>query len=243
MPAKNCLVILLFANLLLVPRSALAESACPEVLVRALQGHAPDCKLLIQERLESRQGNSDVVVRIYRWISTLRELPRPLFDEAPYNQVAATLSLADTPTNEAFWARQYWLGMAWFERPFLVRNKKYGEFLIVPARFTGTGSFRDDHVLVPTLTGEWKPINSAQLDQETGLGWARQLQESLPEGFYLAKGILLDYETLTGESDVWRSDDPNCCPTGGRIWFQLKLTELDVRFEVDRARYMPERSN
>lgn len=217
-----------------------AEPSCPDPLARRLANHRPVCRLLKEGELKSRLGNADVLYRLYRWVSSRKPAPGPLYDVPPYNQVALTLG-GSGQGDHVFWSGHYWIGMAWFETPSIVSNKRYGEMLIVPGRYTGTGSYVDDHVFLPDATGGWKRINGGQMNQETGDGWARQLRAYLPDGHYIAKGIRLDYTTLTGESAVWRTDDPNCCPSGGRIAFTLQLTASGT-FEVADAHYTPAKS-
>lgn len=236
---RNSVLGLVIALAVLAPQVRAAGDGCPRILAEQLRGHAPTCRLLNEDRLNSAQGNTAVVSRLYRWVSTHEDPPSPLYDAPPYNQTAVTLSLADSASDEAFWGAHHWLGVGWFEAPAIVRNDRYGELLVVPGRLTGTGSMIDDHVLMPTMAGGWHAIAARQLDQETGRGWAPQLEAYLPEGRYIAKGILVDYATLTGETDVWRAEDANCCPSGGRLSFKLELQGPDLSLKVAWARYSP----
>ena len=50
------------------------------------------------------------------------------------------------------------------------------------------------------------------------------------------KGVEFDPMGMSGSSDLWREDDANCCPTGGRAYFDfaiegtsLTLTDVNVR--------------
>jgi hypothetical protein len=206
------LVSSLLSALLMVAAPAASGAVCPEPL-------------------------ADVIYGLYRWVSTLEAPPGPLYDAPPYDQVGITLWLAREPGDAAFWAGHYWLGMAWYETPYLVVNARYGEMLVVPGRYPGTGGFVDDRVFMPSHTRTWVEIGATQLDQESGEGWARQLRIHLPEGSYIAKGIRVDYATLRGETDVWRKDDANCCPSGGRLRFTLELTGPEPRLAVAAAIY------
>ena len=40
-----------------------------------------------------------------------------------------------------------------------------------------------------------------------------------------------------GMADVWRAEDANCCPSGGRLWFQLELTDAGPGLQVAEARF------
>jgi hypothetical protein len=231
---------LVVALAVLAPPARAASDGCPRILAEQLRGHAPACRLLREGRLSSTQGNSAVLYRLYRWVSTLEDPPSPLYDAPPYNQTAVTLSLAGSGPDEAFWGTHYWLGLGWFEAPAIVRNDRYGEFLVVPGRLAGTGGMIDDHVLMPTMAGGWQAIAASQLDPEIGGGWATELGTYLPEGLHIPKGILLDYATLTGETAVWRAEDANCCPSGGRLSFRLELRGPGPALTVAEAHYSPQ---
>ena len=192
-----------------------------------------------QGELRSTLGNADVAYRMYRWVPTLNDTPSIVYDSAPYYNTAVTLSLADNPGQPPFWSSHYWQGVGWFETPHLARHAKYGEFLVVPGRFTGTGSLVEDHVFMPTAGRGWTPIRAAAFDPETGQGWLAALIAKLPPGHGIWKGIRVDYVTLTGTTAVWRDGDGNCCPSGGELWFRLRITGPEGGFEVAEARYMP----
>jgi hypothetical protein len=240
LPLRGCVLGLLVALAVLVPPAWAGDAGCPPILAKQLRGHAPTCRLLRDGRLTSAQGNSAVIYRLYRWVSTHEDPPSPLYDATPYNRTAVTLNLAGSASDEAFWAAHHWLGLGWFEAPAILRNDRYGEFLVVPGRLAGTGGMIDDHVLMPTLARGWQAIAASQLDPESGRGWAAELKAYLPEGHHVAKGILVDYTTLTGETAVWRSDDANCCPSGGRLRFRLELRGPGPELRVAEARYSPQ---
>jgi len=229
--------ILVAALLSGAPGAVLAE--CPAALARDLAGEAPDCALVAEDVLRSALGNGEVVYRLYRWVSTREEAPSALYDVPPYNQTAVTLSLAERPDDPPFWSSWYWLGLAWFEAPYLARQAKWGEFLVVPGRYTGTGSFIEDRVFMPDHGRGWTEIRAAAYDQETGDGWLSQLKAYLPPGHGVWKGILVDYATLTGTTAVWRDGDANCCPSGGEISFRLKVDQPGPGLVVDAAEYRP----
>ena len=211
-----------------------AEASCPDILTAEIGGPALACELLDSGRLVSSQGNGDVVYRLYRWVSSDDEPPYLVNDQPPYNQVAVTVSLG---SGDPFWAWHIWLGIGWIEAPILVHNRRYGEMLVVPGRYSGTGSGIEDHVLLPTVARGWQPIDAAQMDAERAEGWRTALAARLPENHFITKGIRIDYETLTGESHVWKREDANCCPSGGRITFRLAIAGPDLRLVVQEAEY------
>ena len=229
--------LLMALNLLVfADRIAAADEDCPPLLTRQLAPHAVHtCRLLREGRLESGLGNSAVVYRLYR-LTAAGEAPNPRYDAPPYNQVAVTLRLARRTAD--FWAAHYWLAMGWFEPPRIVLNDRYGELLVVPGRLAGSGALIEDRVFMATMAAGWHQIAAQQLNPETGRGWANELAQHLPRDHYIAKGIALDYATLTGATVVWRFRDPNCCPTGGRLRFRLELVGDDLRLTVAEARHI-----
>ena len=218
--------------------STAAGQTCPDVLEASLSGEEAECTLLTEGTLRSALNNAGVDYRLYRWASTLEAPFESVYDEPPYNQIAVTLTLASEAESNAFWHAHYWLGLGWFETPYLARHESYGEFLVVPGRLAGTGSGVEDRVLMSNDAGGWSPIDARQMDHETAEGWANELKAFLPEEHYIGKGIHIDYTTLTAEAHVWRRDDANCCPSGGMLWFRLKLGP-NRTFEVVEAHYRP----
>lgn len=217
----------------LVAAPATAQEECPGALVRELAPEAPECMRVGEGVLRSAQGNGDVAYRLYRWISTREEIP------PPYNQVAVGLYRADRPDETPLWWSYYWLGEAWFETPYLATHPQWGEFLIVPGRYTGTGSFVEDRVLMPDHGRGWTEVRAASLDMETGDGWISGLKTYLPPGHGIWKGILVDYSTLAGTTRVWRDGDANCCPSGGEIRFRLGIAGDPPALHVESAEYLP----
>ena len=219
------------------------QEDCPAALASALASEAPVCELMSEGDLRSGLGNAYVIYRLYRWVPALVDTPSVLFDSAPYHNTAVTLSLAGplagNPGHEPFWSAYYWQGVAWFETPYLARHAKYGEFLIIPGRYAGTSSFIDDHVFMPTMGRGWTPIRAEQLDDGATAPWVRQLNAHLPPGHGIWKGIRVDYATLTGTTAVWRDADANCCPSGGELWFSLRIAGPVVGLAVAEARYTP----
>jgi hypothetical protein len=218
---------------------ALAQDDCPAAIARDLENERPACQLLAEGQLVSSLANADLTYRLYRWVSATEGEPSPLADHQPYNNTAVTISRADGPGQPPFWSAHYWPGTAWFETPYLARHPEYGEFLVVPSRYAGTGGFTEDHVFMPSQTHGWTRIRSAAFDPETGKGWLDGLKAGLPPGHGIWKGIRVDYTTLTGTTAVWRDSDANCCPSGGELWFRLRITGPDVGFEVAETRYAP----
>lgn len=228
---------------MLGPAAPEAQEDCPAALASALASEAPACELISEGALRSGLGNGDLTYRLYSWVSTREGEPSPLYDSPPYNNTVATLSLTAKPEQPPFWSTYYWLGTAWFETPYLARHPEYGELLVVPGRYTGTGSFSEDHVFMPNHGRGWTRIRAAAFDPEAGKGWLDGLKRHLPPGHGIWKGIRVDYATLTGTTAVWRDADANCCPSGGELWFRLRITGPGggpvVGLAVAEARYTP----
>ncbi|HUS55773.1 MAG TPA: hypothetical protein VMY41_17415 [Thermohalobaculum sp.] len=227
------------AGLLGLAAPAAAQVGCPAALASTLASENPVCEFLSQGELHSVLGNSDVAYRLYRWVPTRGDAPSILYDSAPYFNTAVTLTLAGTPGQEPFWSAHYLQGVAWFETPHLAHHRKYGEFLVVPGRYFGTGSLTEDYVFMPNHARSWTQIRSAAFDPDTGRGWLEGLKSYLPPGHGIWKGLGVDYTTLTGTTTVWRDTDANCCPSGGELWFRLQIAGPELGFEIAEARYTP----
>jgi len=160
-----------------------------------------------------------------------------IYDAPPYHQTAV---IAETTTvrPQVIGFNWFWLGTGWFEAPLLVANQTYGELLILPGRLTGTGSFTDDMVFIG-MQDKWRRIGGDHQVREDGIPWASDLEAALPDDHYIAKGIRIDYATLTGETAVWRRNDANCCPSGGIVRFKLRLLNPAIGFELADATHVP----
>jgi len=216
---------------------AAGQAGCPTAIATELAAEAPVCELLSEGRLDSALGNGAVDCRLYRW--TPLDWPEPpLHDSPPYNINAVTLSLA-APGAAPFWTAHYWPDSAWIDQPYLAQHPEYGEFLVVLGRFFGTGRFTEDFVFLPDRAGGWAQVQGTSFDGEGGANWWAGLARYLPLGHGVWKGVVVDYATLTGNTAVWRDADANCCPSGGGLWFRLRLTGPEQRLEVAEARYTP----
>jgi hypothetical protein len=99
-----------------------------------------------------------------------------------------------------------------------------GPLLRVPVQLSGTGAFNKNfHFL--WHNGIWQEI-----DVE---GWLRTIR--LPPGFGIWKGVLVNPQTFTARSSVWRDGDGNCCPSGGEV--EVKLTLKGRTLVIDSQTY------
>lgn len=211
-----------------------AEVDCPEVLVNDVGDAAASCVLISEGTLVSTLGNADVFYRTYSWLRSddvglaighlddhVVEVADAAADGRGYFSTpnVVTLALADDP-QRVFWWLHYEILEGWVYGPLIVRNPEYGEFLIVAGVWYGTARITDEFEFLGR--GTWIPvIRDYYLELET---W---LPDDLPKDdeYWIREGPrFLDYETLENTDVLHRiHGDPNCCPSGGELWYRLKL--------------------
>lgn len=118
---------------------------------------------------------------------------------------------------------------AHFSRPSLAQS---GRLLVIPGHLEGTGNFNAGLVYLLEGGGQMH-----ELDSES---WLAELQRRLPKGLGAWKGIYPDYDALTAETPLWKDGDGNCCPTGGRAFIRLEITNhrlaiADLRVKLGEA--------
>ena len=79
--------------------------------------------------------------------------------------------------------------------------------LQIPAYESGTGNFNRERLFV-WRDGRWRDVDITS--------WEGELARRLPAGEGVWKGIYPDYVALKASTPVWRKDDGNACPGGGR---------------------------
>ncbi|MFO1183388.1 MAG: lysozyme inhibitor LprI family protein [Bauldia sp.] len=92
-----------------------------------------------------------------------------------------------------------------FDTPRLLRSGPL-TLLHLPASLSGTGNFNGER-LFAWRAGAWRDVDVTS--------WLGELERRLPAGLGAWKGIYPDYAKLTATTALWRSNDANCCPTGG----------------------------
>jgi hypothetical protein len=117
-----------------------------------------------------------------------------------------------------------------YEPPVVFRQDD-SLYVAVAGRSVGTGSFNVDRLFrwVPNA-----PEPLVQIDNET---WLDTLDQHLPPGLSVWKGVAFNYPSLSAETALWRDQDGNCCPTGGQavIGFEIRgnaLVVTDVESDV-----------
>jgi hypothetical protein len=85
----------------------------------------------------------------------------------------------------------------------------------------GTGSFNTDRLYQRDDSTGWTSIEMSQ--------WFDQIGPMLPEGLEIWKGVEYDFSSpwsgLVARTSLWRSDDGNCCPSGGSAVITLEIQD------------------
>lgn len=102
---------------------------------------------------------------------------------------------------------------AYFEEPGPVVTPG-GTLLDLSGSLDGTGNINIES-LYQFADGGWHEIDATS--------WLSAMSARLPKGLAAWKGIYPDWVHMTAETDLWRSSDANCCPTGGSAQMTLML--------------------
>jgi hypothetical protein len=94
--------------------------------------------------------------------------------------------------------------------------------LWVPGRRAGTGEGNAD-LLFQHRDGGWSEVELAS--------WRDALDRRLPAGLGVWKGVDYDFEGLGAATELWRSDDANCCPTGGQAHLRFAIESDSLKLE------------
>jgi hypothetical protein len=99
--------------------------------------------------------------------------------------------------------------------------------LLIPGHESGTGNFNREQMFV-RRDYNWGKADTAS--------WLDDLGHRLPAGLAVWKGVYPDYTTMTAETPLWRNNDSNACPTGGRAkiilgWRADRIVLRSVRVE------------
>jgi hypothetical protein len=145
----------------------------------------------------------------------------------PFNNTALAMfsAPADSQRASVLWYEDSGdLSVVFYERPTLFFTP-VGQIIMVPYRWSGTGSYNEDRYL-RWVEGHW-----ILLDTES---WWNDLR--LPEDHSVRKGVVLDLQKLRAELPLYRESDGNCCPTGGLMVVEFELR--DDRLELASARHV-----
>lgn len=93
------------------------------------------------------------------------------------------------------------------------------DHVAVPGVHGGTGAHNADVIFRLTDSAD-RPLR--QIDN---FSWRDDLDDRLPPGLEVWKGVNFAYEALMAETSLWRSNDANCCPTGGEAFLDFEIRD------------------
>ncbi len=112
------------------------------------------------------------------------------------------------------------VSLNWYDKPEFVVNS-FGTFLYLPIRLDGTGAGNlSEYYLWTEPSKEWQKLDSDS--------WIRDIK--IPAGVSRVQSIWPNLKSMTAEAYFYRSDDANCCPTGGTA--RIQLTIENGRFAI-----------
>ncbi|MEH6665033.1 MAG: hypothetical protein V7678_09275 [Brevundimonas sp.] len=92
-------------------------------------------------------------------------------------------------------------------------------FVAVAGVHDGTGA-RNADVMFRLAEDERRPL--FQIDN---FSWRDTLDDRLPQGLEVWKGVNFAYEALMADTALWRTSDANCCPTGGEAYMDFEIRD------------------
>lgn len=104
--------------------------------------------------------------------------------------------------------------------PPVMFEREGSVFVVASGWHDGTSSQNAD-ILYRLDRGHWTEI---ELES-----WKTTLDEQLPEGLGVWKGVAYRWEAMEALSSLWRDGDANCCATGGSATFSLRIEGAAVR--------------
>lgn len=66
--------------------------------------------------------------------------------------------------------------------------------------------------------------------------WKTALDEALPDGLGVWKGVTYAWPEMMASSSLWRDEDANCCPTGGAAMIDLAVDGVSLRLVAVEVR-------
>lgn len=174
-------------------------------------------------------GGERYYYALYRHITSFDsvwETGESIYDSPPYNQTALFwfAGPAEGPLT-ALYGETTDMGVAWFVPPQLVVTE-YGTLLKMTNKISGTGAGQE-HNLFRYKNGLWVAVDTDSFRTEIG--------KRLPKGYGIWKGFDIDLTTWQLELPVWKPDDVNCCPSGGKV--KIRLTLKEDRLSVSDLEY------
>ncbi|WP_158814086.1 lysozyme inhibitor LprI family protein [Methylocapsa sp. S129] len=114
----------------------------------------------------------------------------------------------------------------YYDKPRLLHAGRR-TMLQIPAYESGTGNFNRERLFV-WRDGRWRDVDITS--------WEGELARRLPAGEGVWQGIFPDYVALKASTPVWRKDDGNACPSGGRADLGLGWRGDRIALETIRLR-------
>ena len=122
------------------------------------------------------------------------------------------------------------IGTVYIPDPPRLVSHAAGTLLDIPIGIDGSGHINDSQYYVRS-NGLWE-----KLDGET---WLKDLGTRLPKDVQTWKGIWPDLKTMRAIVGLYRTDDANCCPTGGQAEVQLGIRGR--QFAIEAVTVTPEK--
>lgn len=110
------------------------------------------------------------------------------------------------------------IGIYYYEKPEIVDVGK-NKLLFLPIHVDGTGNGNASEYYL-LRNRKWVLIESAK--------WQKQVHDQLPADLKIHKGIWPDLKNMKAVAGLYKKDDANCCPTGGRALIDLGLQENSI---------------
>ena len=92
-------------------------------------------------------------------------------------------------------------------------------FVAVAGVHDGTGAQNAD-VMFRLAEDERRPL--VQIDN---FSWRDTLDDRLPQGLAVWKGVNFAYGALMADTALWLTDDANCCPSGGEAYLDFEIRD------------------
>jgi copper chaperone CopZ len=192
-----------------------ALAKCVPIEMGASKLDCVSCKVTGIEELGNVSGTEFAIASYeYFWA------PETGFKNCAYGSVLLK-RIPNSSNVQPLWGSLSDLSPSESEKPKIIQNN--GRSLIqIPIRAEGTGHYQNDGILA------WQ---DGVLHEVNATSYESELASHLPPELSINKGIYPDYKTMTVETSLWKKDDPNCCPTGGKITARLGLKNDKVVVE------------
>lgn len=123
------------------------------------------------------------------------------------------------------------IGMYSYEMPEVIQSKS-GQILYIPIRVEGTGNYNEsDYYMWDGTHARWDFLDATS--------WHQDLNKYIPSDTHVGSGIWPDLSKMTAEIYLYRQNDPNCCPSGGKLVVALSIKK--GRFQIDSAKLVKDK--